>query len=48
MLLTPVMAKSKDKIKSRIKGKIKNYQKDKRDILKLVPKLRKIKKMSKK
>jgi len=38
------MAKSRDKTKSKIKGKIKNYQKDKRDILKFVPKLRKVKK----
>jgi len=33
--------------KSKIKGKIKNYQKDKRDILKFVPKLRKVKKRKK-
>lgn len=38
------MFKSKDKEKYKGKGKIKTYQKDKRDILKFVPKLRKVKK----
>jgi len=37
------MVKSKGKEKSINKEKMKTYQKDKRDILKLVPKLRKIK-----
>ena len=39
-----VMTKNKDKEKSKIKEKLKSYQKDKRDILKRVQKLRKIKK----
>jgi hypothetical protein len=38
---------SKDEDKSKVKGKIKNYQKNKRDILKFVPKLRKVKKRKK-
>jgi len=38
------MDKSKGKEKFKVKEKIKNYQKDRRDILKLVPKLRKVKK----
>ena len=38
------MTKSKGKEKSKIKEKLESYQKDKRDILKRVQKLRKIKK----
>jgi hypothetical protein len=41
------MVGSKEEDKSKVKGKIKNYQKDKRDILKFVPKLRKVKKRTK-
>jgi len=41
------MVGSKDEDKSKVKGKIKNYQKDKRDILKFVPKLRKVKRKTK-
>jgi len=36
--------KNKDKVKSMLKGKTRDLQKDKRAILKFVPKLRKIKK----
>ena len=39
--------RSKDKVVSLLKGKTKGLQKDKREILKFVPKLRKIKKGSK-
>ena len=38
------MAKGRDKEKSKVKGKMMTYQKDKRDILKFVRKLRKVKK----
>lgn len=38
------MTKNKGKEKSKIKEKLKSYQKDKRDILKRVQKLRKVKK----
>ena len=38
------MVKGKDQGKSKAKGKIETYQKDKRDILKFVQKLRKVKK----
>ena len=38
------MTKIKDREKSNVKGKAKTYQKDKRDILKFVQKLRKVKK----
>ena len=38
------MTKDKGKEKSKMKGKLKSYQKDKRDILKHVQKLRKVKK----
>lgn len=38
------MNKSKGKEKSSVKDKIKNYQKGRREILRLVPKLRKVKK----
>ena len=38
------MVKVKDKGKLKTKGKIETYQKDKRDILKFVKKLRKVKK----
>ena len=38
------MAKGRDKEKSKVKGEAKTYQKDKRDILKFVQKLRKVKK----
>ena len=38
--------KLRTKKHSRSKGKVKSYQKDKRDILQLVPKLRKVKKNS--
>jgi len=41
------MVGSKNEDKSKIKGKIKNYRKDKREILKFVPKLRKVKKRTK-
>jgi len=41
------MVGSKEEDKSKVKGKIKNYQKDKREILKFVPKLRKVKKRTK-
>jgi hypothetical protein len=41
------MVGSKEEDKSKVKGKIQNYQKDKRDILKFVPKLRKVKKRKK-
>jgi len=37
------MVKSKVKEKSKNREKMKNYKKDKRDILKLVPKVRKVK-----
>ena len=37
---------SKDKAQSMLKGKTKDLQKDKREILKFVPKLRKVKKGS--
>jgi hypothetical protein len=36
--------KDKGKGKLKVKGKMMTYQKDKRDILKFVPKLRKVKK----
>jgi hypothetical protein len=41
------MVGNKEEDKSKVKRKIKNYQKDKRDILKFVPKLRKVKKRKK-
>ena len=41
------MNKDKNIEKFKTKKKARNYQKDKRDILKLVPRLRKVKKRSK-
>ena len=38
------MVKDRDKKKYKVKGEAKSYQKDKRDILKFVQKLRKVKK----
>ena len=37
------MVGNKREEKSKVKGKIRKHQKDKRDILKFVPKLRKVK-----
>jgi len=45
--LNGVMVGKRGKEKSKRKGTMRSYQKDKRDILKFVPKLRKVKKKAK-